>query len=205
MERATYGRGGSHVADAIARLRREVGHPLILVAVIPSGAGLPDREGREELVRLAPLVERTCEIQYAVLEGESFVNALVRGIVAAVMAQRRGEVPEVMHRRRAYSFIPSPAIVGAVVAVVTTLPCENARSSGHTPPTEVFCLHSPVSPCARSSTRKIPRPGPPTSARDSIRNAGGHPTQFHSIVPPSGLACGGFRERRDSADRMRPP
>lgn len=77
------------VADAIARMRREVGRPLILVAVIPSDAGLPDREGREELVRLAPLVERTCEIQYAVLEGDSFVSALVRGIVVAVIAAMR--------------------------------------------------------------------------------------------------------------------
>jgi hypothetical protein len=92
--------------DAVATVRREVGRQLILVAIIPSGSGMPDREGLAELVRLGPMIERVCETQFAVLQGDSFATTLVRASLAAVTA--------VMRR---------PAMIAATVEEAVTLAC----------------------------------------------------------------------------------
>jgi hypothetical protein len=76
-------------ANAITAMRRAVGSPLILIAVIPSDSVMPSREGLAELVRLAPIVERGCDMQYAVLEGGSFADKIVRAALAAVLAVTR--------------------------------------------------------------------------------------------------------------------
>jgi hypothetical protein len=80
------------VAEGIIGARRRVGHPLVLVAMIPPSAKLPDADARQELQKQTPIIDRMCESQYVVLEGDTIANALVRGAVTAVTILLRAPV-----------------------------------------------------------------------------------------------------------------
>ncbi len=86
---------GHDAREAIAAMmtaRRQVGQPLILVAILPPGMALPDHDARTAIVEFLPIFEHVCELQYAVLLGDSVGSALLRGAVALVSAILRQPV-----------------------------------------------------------------------------------------------------------------
>ena len=72
------------VLDGIVAARRSIGTSLTLVAVVPPTSKVPGREGREALLRFAPVVDRLCAAQYAVFQGSTIRARVVRAFLVAI-------------------------------------------------------------------------------------------------------------------------
>jgi hypothetical protein len=80
------------VVDAMHEARRAAGPPLIMIGTVVRGATMPTWDGRGEIIRRTPTVERLCETIYGVLVGDDVGTVLLRGCVALASAMMRHPV-----------------------------------------------------------------------------------------------------------------
>lgn len=112
------------VVDGIGTARRTAGHPLVLIALVPDNAERPDREGREALHRLAQIVDRMCDAQYAVFHGGTIRARIVRAFLVAIGLAMRSAVEVVADVETALQ------LAGARLGVDPAVLIDRARTRG---------------------------------------------------------------------------
>ena len=68
----------------VAEAHREIGQPVVFIAVIPPGASRPTAEARAAMGRSIKDIANRCESLHLVLEGEGFALATLRSIRSAL-------------------------------------------------------------------------------------------------------------------------
>jgi hypothetical protein len=83
------------IASEMARLRVQLGTPLIYLAVVDAEAPIPTREQRQELIAFSDQVLRAVDAVHLVFEGDSLKHSVQRAVLTGLLlfARSRAKVP----------------------------------------------------------------------------------------------------------------